>query len=80
MEEVVHLDLDLRPCFRFVGLAFSAIGFVLPGLFFLRLRPQDPRAPVGRARERVDVAVALLLVVVGSVGGVWGVASIFLPG
>ena len=61
------------------AVAFSAIGFVLPGLFFLRLRPQDPRAPVGRARERVDVAVALLLVVVGSVGGVWGVASIFLP-
>ena len=27
MEEVVHLDLDLRPCFRYVGLAFSAIGF-----------------------------------------------------
>lgn len=27
MEEVVHLDLDLRPCFRFVGLAFLAIGF-----------------------------------------------------
>ena len=62
------------------AVAFSAIGFVLPGLFFLRLRPQDPRAPVGRARERVDVGVALLLVVVGSVGGVWGVASIFLPG
>ena len=62
------------------AVAFSAIGFVLPGLFFLRLRPQDPRAPVGRVRERVDVGVALLLVVVGSVGGVWGVASIFLPG
>ena len=34
------------------AVAFSAIGFVLPGLFFLRLQPP----PVGRepARPRVD--------------------------
>ena len=56
---------------------FSAIGFVLPGLFFLRLRPQDrARRRTGAQRRRRRRALA---------GGrrergrVWGVASIFLP-
>ena len=55
------------------AVSFSAIGFVLPGLFFLRLKPP----PVGRepARPRVDGFLSVLLVVLGVVGGTWGVIT-----
>ena len=51
--------------------AFSLVGFVLPGLFFLRLRPPVPGAPgASLAGESV---LACAMVVLGVVGGVWGV-------
>ena len=55
------------------AVSFSAIGFVLPGLFFLRLTPP----PVGGepARPRVDGFLSVLLVVLGVVGGTWGVIT-----
>ena len=50
------------------ALAFPSIGFVLPGLFYLLLRPPSKDAAT-------DVALAVSLVVLGLVGGVWGVYS-----
>ena len=49
------------------AVSFSAIGFVLPGLFFLRLKlPLVGREP---ARPRVDGFLSVLLVVLGSWAG-----------
>ena len=62
--------------FRFFGLtgslAFSLIGFILPGLFYLRLRPlynDDGR------RRFAHVPLAIVLLCVGLVGGSFGLAS-----
>ena len=83
------------------SVAFSIIGFVMPGLLFLKLRPPahpppshggaaaaEPasdgggaasRAPPTSAWSRVgvafDVGASVLLVVVGVVGGAWGVVA-----
>ena len=83
------------------SVAFSIIGFVMPGLLFLKLRPPahpppghggaaaaEPasdgggaasRAPPTSAWSRVgvafDVGASVLLVVVGVLGGAWGVVA-----
>ena len=52
------------------ALAFSTIGFVLPGAFFLRLRPP----PLDGAPPRLaDDAGAVAMIALGIVGGAWGV-------
>lgn len=52
------------------ALAFSSIGFVLPGLFFLKLRP--PALTPGSGGVK-DTVLAVALVVIGLIGGAWGV-------
>ena len=51
------------------SVAFASIGFILPGAFFLKLRPGSPAVH--------DVCVSYVLVLLGLVGGVWGVYSTF---
>ena len=53
------------------AVAFSAIGFVLPGLIYLKLQPEDGSP----ACRRFDVCVAAVLVVFGVAGGCVGAAS-----
>ena len=50
------------------SVAFATIGFVLPGAFFLKLRP---------SASLHDVLVSYVLVLLGVVGGLWGVYSTF---
>jgi len=53
---------------------FSMIGFILPGLFFLRLRPPNPAAPAAGV-QCGDVLLAVAMVTLGIFGGVWGIAT-----
>ena len=73
------------------SVAFSAIGFILPGIFFLKLQPAAEHvgfdgpllAPLAAAGWKTrwarmwDNTVAWLLIVTGFVGGVLGVISVF---
>ena len=79
-----YLISDMESMVGLTGaLAFSSIGFVLPGLFFLKLRPPKLDAsgapPSGAAAARpsdglgLEMALALVMVVLGVVGGSWGV-------
>ena len=69
MEKVVQLTGSV---------ALSGIGFILPGLFFLKLRPppatSGQHAPPGQATA-CEVATAIALVALGTVGGVFSVYS-----
>lgn len=60
------------------GVMFSFIGFILPGAFFLKLRPPPAtpgqHAPPGQATA-CEVATAIALVALGTVGGVFSVYS-----
>ena len=61
-----YLIPDMESMVGLTGsLAFSSIGFVLPGLFFLALRPP----PV----ELSEIALAYVMIALGLVGGAWGV-------
>ena len=64
------------------ALAFSSIGFILPGLFFLRLRPPavvsaeskfGSSGVSGAGTVALEAALAYIMVALGLVGGVWGV-------
>ena len=66
------------------SVAFSAIGFVLPGLFYLKLQPESaPFSPTSAStvarcvlpRPLLNNVAALTMVLVGMVGAVWGVIS-----
>lgn len=54
------------------AVAFASVGFVLPGSFFLKLRPGTPTA--------YEVGVCYFIVLLGICGGVWGVYSTFEAG
>ena len=62
----------------------EAIGFVLPGLFYLKLQPESaPFSPTSAStgercvlpRPVLNNVAALTMVLVGMVGAVWGVIS-----
>lgn len=82
---VGYLVPDMEKMISLTGsVAFSAIGFVLPGLFYLKLQPERaPQTPTtvserGRwvlPRPLLNNMTALTMVVVGLVGAVWGVIS-----
>ena len=63
------------------ALAFSVIGFILPGAFFLQLRPPNLPAATSDANGTKpaagslarETALSWVLVIVGTVGGIWGV-------
>mmetsp|Transcript_55515 Transcript_55515/g.110270 ORF Transcript_55515/g.110270 Transcript_55515/m.110270 type:complete len:82 (-) Transcript_55515:50-295(-) len=58
------------------SLSFSLIGFILPGLFYLKLRPPQPgRAAASAADDRKDAILAVAMICLGFVGGVWGLYS-----
>eukprot|EP00966_Prymnesium_polylepis_P275122 6356984-Prymnesium_polylepis.1 len=81
---VAYLVPDMEQMVSLTGaVAFSAIGFVLPGLFYLKLQPertpQDATAPTERCtlpRPLGNNAAALTMVVLGAVGAIWGVISV----
>tara|TARA_B110001452_G_C15225654_1_gene424801 strand:+ start:47 stop:598 length:552 start_codon:yes stop_codon:yes gene_type:complete len=58
------------------AVAFSAIGFVLPGLIYLKLQPEHG----SRAARRFDRCVALVLVIFGFVGGSIGLVMTIISG
>ena len=58
------------------AVAFSAIGFVLPGLIYLKLQPEHG----SRAARRFDRCVAVVLVVFGVVGGSAGLVMTIISG
>ena len=55
------------------------MGFILPGLFYLKLRPPQPgvdgTAYPSPDDDRRDTALAVGMIALGVVGGVWGVYS-----
>jgi len=58
------------------ALAFSAIGFVLPGAIFLKLRPPELD---GSAARTADVLGSVGMIMLGIIGGSWGVYTIVIP-
>ncbi|KAL1507156.1 hypothetical protein AB1Y20_008008 [Prymnesium parvum] len=67
---------DMETMVNLTGsVAFSAIGFVLPGLFYLKLRPESKPPSRNRMSTLVNVAASWAMVVTGIVGAVWGVIS-----
>ncbi len=54
------------------AVAMSSIGFVLPGAIFLKLRPPTPD---GSGAQVVDVVGSVAMIVLGVIGGCWGVYS-----
>jgi amino acid permease len=54
------------------AVAFASVGFILPGSFFLKLRPSNPTA--------YEVGLCYFIVLLGVFGGVWGVYSTFQAG
>lgn len=61
-----YLIPDMESMVGLTGaLAFSSIGFVLPGLFFLVLRPP----PVATS----ELVLSCVMIMLGLVGGAWGV-------
>lgn len=57
------------------GVFFSFIGFILPGAFFLKLRPPPAEGRSSPSVSLADVARASALIMLGVVGGgfsVWG--------
>lgn len=77
---VAHMVPDMERMVSLTGaVAFSTIGFVLPGLFYLRLLP-DARSTLHARRDGTTLwncAVSVTLIVVGIVGAVVGVWSCF---
>ena len=57
------------------GVFFSLLGFCLPGIFYLRLRPpaDDHGARSSGASQAQEVALAIAIVTLGVVGGVFSV-------
>ena len=78
-----YLIPDMEAMVGLTGaLAFSSIGFILPGLFFLRLRPPavvsaeskfGSSGVSGAGTVALEAALAYIMVALGLVGGVWGV-------
>ena len=67
-----YLVPDMEVMVSLTGsVAFSAIGFILPGLIYLKLQPDGAAA----ATRRFDVCVAVVLVVFGFVGGTIGAVT-----
>ena len=64
------------------GVMFSFIGFILPGAFFLKLRPPPalPGHTASPTEATFEVVTAITLVALGTVGGVFSVYSeLFAP-
>ena len=59
------------------GVMFSFIGFILPGAFYLKLRPPPalPGQQLSSGEATLEVATALTLIALGTVGGVFSVYS-----
>lgn len=64
------------------SVAFSAVGFVLPGAFYLKLRPEHPPergSLCAPSKALVHTAAAWVMVIIGCVGAVLGVVSTLQP-
>ena len=57
------------------GVMFSFIGFILPGAFFLKLRPPAPGGRNVYPGGAYEVVLASLIITLGFVGGIFSVWS-----